>query len=183
MLPGSDYPWEAPLGAFPTPAGATRFRVWAPRANELALDRDGAHAALEPAGHGVFAAELPAAAGTDYAYVVDGVRLPDPCTRWQPDGLRGPSRVLDPGAFTWTDAGFEPPALRDLVLYELHVGTFTPAGTFDAAIEHLPGLRELGVTAIELLPVAEFPGRHGWGYDGVFLSAAHGAYGGPLGLQ
>src|SRR5215217_9711583 len=135
MLPGSDLPWEAPLGAFPTPDGATRFRVWAPRASELALERDGARSPLEPAGHGVFAAELPAASGADYAYVVDGVRRPDPCSRWQPDGLRGRSRVLDASALAWTDAGFEPPALRDLVLYELHVGTFTRAGTFDAAIE------------------------------------------------
>src|SRR5204863_8440441 len=90
---------------------------------------------------------------------------------------------LDTDAFEWTDAGFEPPALSDTVIYELHVGTFTEEGTFDAAIPHLRGLRELGITAIELLPVAEFPGRHGWGYDGVFLSAAHGHYGGPAGLQ
>jgi maltooligosyltrehalose trehalohydrolase len=157
--------------------------VWAPRAGDLALDRDGARTRLEPEGHGLFAVELPAAPGADYAYVVDGERLPDPASRWQPDGLRGRSRVLDAGEFAWSDAGFTPPALRDVVLYELHVGTFTPEGTFDAAIPHLRGLRELGVTAIELMPVAEFPGRHGWGYDGVYLSAAHSAYGGPLGLQ
>ena len=183
MLPGADLPWEAPLGACPAPDGATRFRVWAPRAAELALERESTQAPLEPAGHGVFEAELPAPPGTDYAYVVDGVRLPDPCSLWQPDGLRGPSRVLDTAAFAWTDARFRTPALRDLVLYELHVGTFTPEGTFDAAIPHLRGLRELGVTAIEPMPVAEFPGRHGWGYDGVYISAAHSAYGGPLGLQ
>jgi maltooligosyltrehalose trehalohydrolase len=183
MLPGSDHPWEAPLGAFPTPGGATRFRVWAPRAEALALDRGGAQTPLEPAGHGVFEAELPAAPGSDYAYLVDGMRLPDPCSRWQPEGLRGPSRVLDGGSFAWTDAGWEPPALRDVVLYELHVGTFTPAGTFDAAIPYLPGLRELGVTAIELMPVGEFPGHRGWGYDGVYISAADSSYGGPLGLQ
>ncbi|HKH18979.1 MAG TPA: hypothetical protein VKA57_15735, partial [Solirubrobacteraceae bacterium] len=133
MLPGSDLPWAAPLGAFPTPGGSTRFRVWAPRAAEIALDRDGALSPLEPAGHGVYEAEIPAAPGTDYAYLVDGARLPDPCSRWQPEGLRGPSRVLDAGAFRWTDGGWRPPALRDLVLYELHVGTFTQAGTFDAA--------------------------------------------------
>jgi maltooligosyltrehalose trehalohydrolase len=183
MLPGSELPWEAPLGAFPTPGGNTRFRVWAPRAGELALDRDGAQARLDPAGHGVFETEVPAAPGTDYAYLVDGAPLPDPCSRWQPDGLRGPSRVLDAAAFAWTDDGFEPPRLRDLVLYELHVGTFTAEGTFDAAIPHLRALRELGVTAVELMPVAEFPGRHGWGYDGVYISAAHSAYGGPLALQ
>jgi maltooligosyltrehalose trehalohydrolase len=183
MLPGSAFPWEAPLGAFPTAAGATRFRVWAPRAGTLALDRDGAQAPLEPVGFCIFEAELPAAPGADYAYLVDGERLPDPCSRWQPAGLRGGSRVLDPGAFAWTDAAFRAPDLRDTVLYELHVGTFTPDGTFDAAIPYVRELRELGVTTLELMPIAEFPGRHGWGYDGVYLSAAHSAYGGPLGLQ
>ena len=183
MLGGPDFPWEAPLGAFPTPGGPTRFCVWAPRAGDLALDRDGERTRLEPLGHGIFAAEAPAGAGSRYAYVVDGEWLPDPCSRWQPEGLRGPSRVLDPGAFAWTDSGWDPPALHDAVIYELHVGTFTSQGTFEAAIPHLCGLRELGVTAIELMPVAEFPGRHGWGYDGVYLSAAHSAYGGPPGLQ
>jgi maltooligosyltrehalose trehalohydrolase len=183
MLPGSDLPWEAPLGAVPVPGGDTRFRVWAPRARELALERDGALTPLEPEGFGVFAVDAPAPPGSDYAYRVDGERLPDPCSRWQPDGLRGPSRVLDPAAFEWTDSGWQPPSLRDLVLYELHTGTFTPEGTFEAAIPRLRELRALGVTAIELMPIAEFPGRRGWGYDGVYLSAAHSAYGGPLGLQ
>jgi maltooligosyltrehalose trehalohydrolase len=183
MQPGSDLPWEAPLGAVPAPGGTTRFRVWAPRARELALDLAGERTPLEPEGHGVFAVERAAAPGADYAYRVDGRRLPDPCSRWQPGGLRGRSRVLDPAAFSWTDGGWEPPVLRDLVLYELHVGTFTPEGTFEAAIPRLRELRALGVTAIELMPIAEFPGRHGWGYDGVYVSAAHSAYGGPLGLQ
>jgi maltooligosyltrehalose trehalohydrolase len=179
-IPG--YPWEAPLGAFPVPGGGARFRVWAPRAAELALAAGGHEHALAPEGHGIFAAELEVAPGTDYAFVVDGQRLPDPASRWQPGGLRGPSRVLDAGAFAWTDAGFAAPSLRDTVLYELHVGTFTPEGTFDAAIPHLRALAELGVTTLELMPVAEFPGRHGWGYDGVYISAAHSAYGGPEGL-
>jgi len=174
------YPWEAPLGAFPLPGGeTTRFRVWAPRAEELRLEAGGSTHALEPEGHGVMSAELPVHAGRDYAYLVGGERLPDPASRWQPDGLRGPSRVLDPAAFTWTDEDFTPPALADTVLYELHVGTFTPEGTFTAAIRHLAGLRELGVTTIELMPLAEFPGRHGWGYDGVYLNAAHSGYGTP----
>src|SRR3954471_1514801 len=183
MSPGSELPWEAPLGAFPTADGRTRFRVWAPRAGEIALDRGGARARLEPLGHGVFAAEVPGGAGVDYAYAVDGELLPDPCSRWPPEGLRGRSRVLDVGAFPWTDAGWEPPALRDLVISELHVGTFSPDGTFEGAIPYLRGLREVGFTAIEVMPVAEFPGRHGWGYDGVYVSAAHSAYGGPLGFQ
>jgi maltooligosyltrehalose trehalohydrolase len=183
MAARPDLPWEAPLGAVPTPGGDTRFRVWAPRATELALVRGGATTPMEPEGLGVFSVARPAGAGTDYAYLVDGARLPDPCSRWQPEGLRGPSRVLDPQAFAWTDAGWRPPPLRDSVLLELHVGTFTPEGTFDAAIPHLRELRELGITALELMPVGEFPGRHGWGYDGVYVSAAHSAYGGPLGLQ
>jgi maltooligosyltrehalose trehalohydrolase len=182
MRDSSAYPWEAPLGAFPGPGGGTRFRVWAPRAETLALAAGGAEHALEPAGYGVFAAELPFGAGTDYAYVVDGAELPDPGSRWQPGGLRGPSRVLDPAAFAWTDAGFAPASLRDTVLYELHVGTFTAEGTFEAVIPHLGELAALGVTTLELMPVAEFPGRHGWGYDGVYISAAHSAYGGPHGL-
>ncbi len=138
---------------------------------------------LADAGYGILEATVPARPGDDYAYVVSDIEFPDPATRWQPHGLRGRSRLLDTGAFEWGDEGFEPPALRDAVIYELHVGTFTAEGTFDAAIGHLRELRELGVTAIELMPVAAFPGRHGWGYDGVYISAAHDPYGGPAGLQ
>jgi maltooligosyltrehalose trehalohydrolase len=176
------YPWERPLGAFPQGDGSTSFRVWAPRAESLALRLGGRDLPLTDAGLGVFEAEAPAAAGDDYAFVVDGEELPDPCTRWQPNGLRGPSRVLNVNEFEWTDEGWPGRSLRELVIYELHVGTFTDAGIFDAVIPHLVGLAEEGVTAIELMPVAQFPGHHGWGYDGVYLSAAHSAYGGPHGL-
>ncbi len=110
-------------------------------------------------------------------------RCPTPPRATSPTGLRGPSRIVDTTAFAWTDGDFEPTPLPDLVIYELHIGTFTPEGTFDAAIGHLPELAELGVNAIEVMPVAEFPGVHGWGYDGVYLSAAHSAYGGPQGFQ
>src|SRR5215210_4279956 len=182
-MPESPLPFERPLGARPTGRGTTEFRVWAPRPAEVAVRAGGQTHALADAGLGVREAELPVEPGTDYELVLDGTALPDPASRWQPGGLRGPSRVLDPDAFEWTDAAFVTPTLADLVVYELHVGTFTDEGTFDAAIPHLRGLRELGVTAVELMPVAEFPGRHGWGYDGVFLSAAHGPYGGPAGLQ
>ena len=191
----SGYSAQPHAGQLRVPLGGAAGRLpdrWRPHAlpglgaarRELALDR--ARRAARGSSRWATACSPPrcrAAPGTDYAYVVDGARLPDPCSRWQPEGLRGPSRVLDAGAFAWTDAGWEPPALRDLVIYELHVGTFTPEGTFEAAIPHLRGLRELGVTAIEVMPVAEFPGRHGWGYDGVYISAAHSAYGGPLGFQ
>ena len=101
---------------------------------------------------------MPAAPGDDYWIVLDGTPLPDPCSRWQPEGCAAPSRVLDPGGFEWTDARWPGVSLDELVLYELHVGTFTPEGTFDAVIPHLRELRELGITAIELMPVAEFPG-------------------------
>jgi malto-oligosyltrehalose trehalohydrolase len=157
--------------------------VWAPRAESVAVRVEDREHVLADEGFGVRAAEVDALPGEDYAFVVDGHELPDPATRWQPHGLRGRSRILDTGAFEWHDQGWRTPALEELVVYELHVGTFTREGTFDAAIPHLPALRELGITAIELMPVAEFPGRHGWGYDGVYLSAAHSAYGGPLGLQ
>ena len=183
LVPVTQLPFERRLGAFPLGDGRAELRVWAPRAERLALRIGGAERSLDDAGLGVFEATVEALPGADYSYVVDGVELPDPCSRWQPGGLRGPSRLLDPAAFEWTDDGWAPPGIEDLVLYELHVGTFTAEGTFDAAIAHLRGLRELGITAIELMPVAEFPGRHGWGYDGVYLSAAHSAYGGPQGLQ
>jgi maltooligosyltrehalose trehalohydrolase len=171
------------MGAFPVSGDSAMFRVWAPRAESLALRVRGKDLELRDAGYGVFEVEADAEAGETYLYVVNGKKLPDPCTRWQPDGLRGPSRIFDPGGFEWTDAGFAPAPLDQHVIYELHVGAFTREGTFDAAIPHLRALVELGITAIELMPVAEFPGRHGWGYDGVYLSAAHSAYGGPLGLQ
>jgi maltooligosyltrehalose trehalohydrolase len=175
-------PFERPLGARPIGDGTTAFRVWAPRAERIALRAAGADHELADAGLGVREAVLPIAAGEDYVFVIDGVELPDPCSRWQPSGLRGPSRVLDTEAFEWTDEGFEAPALADSVIYELHVGTFTEEGTFDAVIPYLRGLRELGVTTLELMPVAAFPGEHGWGYDGVYLSATHEPYGGPRGL-
>ena len=178
----AEYPWERQLGARPGTDGTTEFRVWAPRAETLALRLDGRDVGLVDAGHGVHEARVEAAPGQDYAFAVNGNELPDPCSRWQPQGLRGPSRVLDPTGFEWSDDGFRPAPLEEQVLYELHVGTFSPEGTFDGAIPHLRELAETGVTAIELMPVAEFPGARGWGYDGVYLSAAHSAYGGPEGL-
>jgi maltooligosyltrehalose trehalohydrolase len=157
------------------------FRVWAPAASRVAVRVRGGEHELEPSGEGVFRAEIAAEPGDDYLFVLDGGRaLPDPCSRHQPDGIRGPSRIVDTSRFEIADG----PGLRlaELVLYELHVGTFTSGGTFDAAIPHLRRLRELGVTAVELMPVAAFPGERGWGYDGVYPYAPHAAYGGPGGL-
>ena len=173
------FPFERPLGATARPGGGVEFRVWAPRASAVSvLDQP-----LEPVGFGVWEGVLDAEPGDDYRFVLDGRRHADPMSRSQPRGLRGPSRVVDPEAFEWTDAGWDGVPLDELVLYELHVGTFTPEGTFDAVIPHLRELRSLGVNAIELMPVSQFPGERGWGYDGVFLRAPHHAYGGPDGLR
>lgn len=178
------FPWSRPLGARPVDATRTEFRVWAPDTREVRVRLGDRDLALADEGHGVHAGIAEAVEGHRYAFVLDGADpLPDPCTRWQPDGLRGPSAVLDTRAFRWTDAHWHIPSRGELVLYELHVGTFSEAGTFDGVIPHLPELAELGITAIELMPVADFPGDRGWGYDGVYLSAAHRAYGGPHGLQ
>lgn len=168
------YPFERRLGATPLDDGRTQFRVWAPRASDVRVNGT----LMTHVGYDIYETIADA---TDYTFALDGTPYPDPCSRWQPHGLRGPSRVLDTMRFTWT--AFTPPPLEDAVLYELHVGTFSPEGTFQGAIPYLDELAALGVTHIEVMPIAEFPGRHGWGYDGVYLSAAHSAYGGPHGFQ
>jgi len=170
-----EYPWERPLGARPLPDGRVEFRVWAPRAESISLRIDGRELGLEDAGYGVYETVTEVRNG-DYFFMVDGRELPDPCSRWQPRGIRGPSRILD---LLPVRARFQTPRRSELVIYELHIGTFSDQGTFDAAIEHLSGLAELGINAIEIMPVAEFPGDHGWGYDGVYISAAQSSYGGP----
>jgi maltooligosyltrehalose trehalohydrolase len=177
-------PWEQPLGAIPGD-GSVTYRVWAPAATRVELELAGGTrhplTAVEPAALGVWEATLPGGHGDDYRFVLDGTAWPDPCSRWQPEGIRGPSRVLDPGRLSWAA---ERPALDPAtqILYELHVGAFTPEGTFGGAIQFLPALADLGVTAIELMPIGEFPGRRGWGYDGVYPGAAQSTYGGPEAL-
>jgi maltooligosyltrehalose trehalohydrolase len=142
---------------------------------------DSADHELEEGPGGVFEGLAAASPGDDYRFVLDGVDdWPDPCSRFQPEGIRGPSRVVDTGAFAIAPG--PQLALEDLVLYELHVGTFSEEGTFDGVVPYLRELRELGVTAIELMPVATFPGQRNWGYDGVYTFAPHPAYGGPDGL-
>jgi maltooligosyltrehalose trehalohydrolase len=168
------------LGGLPVGPDRIEFRVWAPRAASVAVRVGEAVHALERADDGTWSGALSGRAGDDYLFLVDGREAPDPCSRWQPDGLRGPSRVVDTASF---DIAPGPDlTLEDLLLYELHVGTFSRERTFDGVVERLRELRELGVTAIELMPVATFPGNRNWGYDGVYTFAPHHAYGGPHGL-
>jgi len=163
-----------------------RVEVWAPRASRsvevVVGDR---RTALDPGERGSWSAEVEGLGpGGDYGLSLDGGPVrPDPRSRHQPHGVHGPSRVVDPAAFAWSDRDWRGFDLARAVLYELHVGTFSPEGTFDGAIACLDHLVDLGVDAVELMPVAEFPGQRGWGYDGVALWAPHDAYGGPDGLR
>ena len=183
-----DTPWQLQFGAMPITGGGVKFRVWAPRAERLAVRILGEHACIMPMERGaddLFEAIVPdAQAGVDYLYVIDDRKeRPDPVSRWQPQGVHGPSRVVDTRSFAWTDNDWRGLPLSDYLIYELHVGTFTPEGTFEAIIPKIPYLKELGITAIELMPVAEFPGGRNWGYDGVHLYAPQSTYGGPQGLK
>ena len=183
--PADGYPWERPLGARQIDEERAEFRVWAPRARQLALSVDGRREPMTDVGYGVFETVAPVSdpsRPSEYGYVVapGGDVLPDPCSREQPHGLRGPSRIVSGRG---PAPAPDPPPLGELVIYELHIGTFSDAGTFDGAIPYLAELAGLGVNAIEIMPVAEFPGVRGWGYDGVYLNAAQSSYGGPAGLR
>jgi maltooligosyltrehalose trehalohydrolase len=180
--------WRLPIGAEPVAEGV-RFRVWAPgwrRVDAVIYgpDAESVHA-LEPEDGGYFSGTVPGvSAGARYRYRLgDGESYPDPASRSQPDGVHGHSEVVDPEAYAWGDrdwAGLDPDRL---VVYELHVGAFTPEGTFAAAAGRLPLLAELGVTAVEVMPIAGFPGTRNWGYDGVNLFAPAAPYGGPEGFR
>ncbi|MGW2148441.1 malto-oligosyltrehalose trehalohydrolase [Nonomuraea bangladeshensis] len=171
------------------PSGGARlaheFRVWAPERERVELVLGERRLPMRPAAGGWWERTVEEAGpGTDYAYALDGgPPRPDPRSAYQPHGPHGPSRIVDHAAFPWTDAAWRGTPLPGAVLYELHVGTFSPEGTFDGVIERLPHPAALGVDAIELMPVAEFSGRRGWGYDGVSLYAPHHAYGGPDGMR
>ena len=185
--------WRLERGANVGADGVVTFSVWAPRRRELSvriLDAAGAtraELAMARGADGVFTARAEAAVappGSDYVFLLPDVGArPDPVSRHQPRGVHGPSRIVAPGGFTWNDGGWRGVPRADLVIYELHVGTFSPEGTFAGVAARLPHLRELGVTAVELMPVAAFPGDRNWGYDGVYLYAPHAAYGGPDGLK
>ncbi|MHC1711317.1 MAG: malto-oligosyltrehalose trehalohydrolase [Solidesulfovibrio sp.] len=177
-----------PIGHFKTNAGSYRFCVWAPLAKTLELELVAPRAgllAMEPLENGYWQVEVPELTpGTLYRFRLDGNRSrPDPASHHQPQDVHGPSALADHESYAWSDAGFIPPTLSELILYEIHIGTFTPEGTFQAAEERLAELADLGVTAVQVMPVGQFPGNRNWGYDGVYPFSVHHAYGGPEGLK
>ena len=174
-----------PIGADVQQAGDTHFRVWAPNAADMAVviepRRGGSMTVpLDGEGCGYYSASVPGvAAGDRYRYRVNGELLADPASRFQPDGPLGPSEVVDPAPFRWTDERWRGVTLPGQVAYEMHVGTFTPGGTWRAAMERLPQVAAVGISLLEVMPVSECPGRFGWGYDGVFPFAPTRLYGAP----
>jgi malto-oligosyltrehalose trehalohydrolase len=175
-----------PFGAEPVAEGV-RFRLWAPRAAAAALCLEGGAARELPMARedgGWFSlTTAEAKPGTRYRYLVEGLKVPDPAARWQPGDVHGASEVIDPASYEWHDAGWRGRPWEEIVLYELHTGTFSETGDFAGLQRHLDYLVELGVTGIELLPVADFPGKRNWGYDGVLLYAPDSRYGRPEDLK
>ena len=162
-----------------------RFQVWAPLPKKVEVQVGGKIFPMTAGANGWWTADVSLAGpGEDYGFILDGAGpFPDPRSAWQPGGVHGLSRLVDAGRFQWTDGHWQAPPLSSAIMYELHVGTFTPGGTFTSAIEKLDHLVDLGITHVELMPVIEFPGDCGWGYDGVDLYAPHHEYGGPEGLK
>ncbi len=181
--------WQLDLGARMLEADRVRFTVWAPFANTVAVelvDQDRKAIPMQLGSHCYFEVTVEGVGSrARYRYLLDGkTARPDPASRFQPEGVHGPSTVVDPDSFRWADTAWRGIPLSDFIIYELHVGTFTRDGTFEAIIPHLPYLKEtVGITAIELMPVAQFPGGRNWGYDGVYPFAPQSTYGGPEGLK
>ena len=179
--------WTLELGATVS-EGGVRFRVWAPRASSISLRIIGEPGEISatPEHSGYFSTYASGLRpGTRYIYLLNGDQLrPDPVSRFQPEGVHGPSEVINPGEFKWDDQDWPGILLEEMIIYEIHAGTFTHAGTFRAITPYLDYLKnDLGVTAIELMPVAQFPGSRNWGYDGTYLFAPQNSYGGPEGLK
>jgi maltooligosyltrehalose trehalohydrolase len=184
--------WQLQFGASVREGGSVEFRVWAPNVSTMAVRILGENPRTIPmirTPDSEFVMTVPnLGEGADYFYLLDvesgGEReRPDPVSRSQPHGVHGPSRVVDPRSFRWSDQKWSGIPLKDFVIYELHTGTFTPEGTFESAIPRLAYLRDLGITAVEIMPVAEFPGNRNWGYDGASLYPPQSSYGGPAGLK
>ena len=184
---GIPEPWTLELGARALKEGV-RFQVWAPKASRLSLEVPGKYKEIPmtPEERGYFSAWVNGLGpGTRYFYLFPGNQpRPDPVSRFQPEGVFGPSEVIDPDTFPWEDHFWKGIPLKKMIFYEIHTGTFTAEGTFEAVIPFLDYFKnELGITAIELMPVAQFPGERNWGYDGTFLYAPQNSYGGPFGLK
>jgi len=178
---------DSPLGATRLRSGEWQFVLWAPHAKHVSVHILGPKERsvdMEPGDRGYrFAVIDSLEPSTRYFYRLDSQELPDPVSRFQPDGVHGPSQLVDTKAFDWTDKHWTGIPLERSVFYEIHTGTYTQAGSFEALIRHLDELIELGITTIELMPIGQFPGSRNWGYDGVFLYAPQNSYGGPSGLQ
>ena len=185
----SDQEWNLDLGAHWTDSNSVQFRVWAPHAHQVSLRLVGSHAQeipMEAKEFGYFITTVPSlTTGTRYTYLLDHKKTrPDPASRFQPEGVHQASAIIDPHGFRWTDETWKGLPHHNLIIYELHTGTFTKEGTFEAIIAWLDYLsNDVGVTAIELMPVAQFPGLRNWGYDGTHLYAPQWSYGGPEGLK
>jgi maltooligosyltrehalose trehalohydrolase len=175
------------LGANRLADGRWEFLLWAPNARSVSLHllHSGELLTMAPLSRGYFRRTVEnLEPGTRYFFQLDGAReLPDPASRFQPEGVHGPSEVVDLNQFHWTDQNWQGRTLERSIFYEIHVGTYTAQGTFDALIPHIPELVELGITTVELMPVAQFPGSRNWGYDGVYPFAPQNSYGGPEPLQ
>jgi maltooligosyltrehalose trehalohydrolase len=175
------------LGANRLTDGRWEFLLWAPNARSVSLHllHSGELLTMAPLSRGYFRRTVEnLEPGTRYFFQLDGAReLPDPASRFQPEGIHGPSEVVDLNQFHWTDQSWQGRTLERSIFYEIHVGTYTAQGTFDALIPHIPELVELGITTVELMPVAQFPGSRNWGYDGVYPFAPQNSYGGPEPLQ
>jgi maltooligosyltrehalose trehalohydrolase len=177
------------LGATPVDPTTTRFRVWAPKRKTVEVETEGASGTtlfpLVKETGGYFVGTIDGLGPNDcYKYRLDGeVSRPDPASRFQPHGVHGPSQVIDPNAFDWQDDGYCGVEKSNLVIYEMHVGSYTEEGTYRAAIERIGELKDLGFTAIELLPLAQSPGKWNWGYDGVNLFAPRNTFGSPAELR
>lgn len=181
--------YSMPFGAECRDDGSVRFRLWAPAARQAELSlvdaNKPARLAMEQCNNGWFELITEVAKpGTQYNFRIDGGQeVPDPASRFQPQDVHGPSEVVDPSAFNWRDDEWRGRPWEEAVLYELHVGTFTPSGTFCGAAERFAHLADMGITAVELMPVADFPGQRNWGYDGVFPFAPDSTYGRPEDLK
>ncbi|HJS98654.1 MAG TPA: malto-oligosyltrehalose trehalohydrolase [Terriglobales bacterium] len=165
--------------------GRAEFRVWAPHVRQVTLRlMGGRDLPMQRSADGTFSLQAPAQAGDRYFYILDGQKpLPDPVSRLLPEGVHGPTAIVDPNTFAWRDYTWRGLDLRDYIIYELHVGTFSPEASFDGVVQRLDYLKSLGISVIELMPVAAFPGTRNWGYDGVSMYAVQASYGGPEGLK